>query len=59
MIQTSSRVPVAVGRAVGVLLAAEATTFLLGAITHLGVGIPWASACSKSPGSLTRRSSKD
>jgi hypothetical protein len=40
MIQTSSRVPVAVGRAVGVLLAAEATTFLLGAITHLGVGIP-------------------
>ncbi len=39
MIQTSSRVPVAVGRAVGVLLAAEATTFLLGAITHLGLGI--------------------
>jgi hypothetical protein len=40
MIQTSARVPVAVTRAVGVLLAAEATTFLLGAITHLGVGIP-------------------
>jgi hypothetical protein len=40
MIQTSARVPVAVGRAVGVLLAAEGTAFLLGAITHLGVGIP-------------------
>jgi hypothetical protein len=41
MIQTNnSWAPVAVGRAVGVLLAAEATTFLLGAITHLGVGIP-------------------
>ena len=39
MIQTSAKVPVAVSRAVGVLLAAEATTFLLGAITHLGVGI--------------------
>ena len=40
MIQTNSWARVAVGRAVGVLLAAEATTFLLGAITHLGVGIP-------------------
>jgi hypothetical protein len=40
MIQTSSRALLTVGRAVGVLLAAEAATFLLAALTHLGVGIP-------------------
>jgi hypothetical protein len=40
MIQTNSRALLTVGRAVGVLLAAEAATFLLAALTHLGVGIP-------------------
>jgi len=59
MIQTSSRVPVAVGRAVGVLLAAEGTAFLLGAITHLGVGIPLGFGVLREPESLTPRLSKD
>jgi hypothetical protein len=40
MIQTSSRALLTVGRAVGVLLAAEAATFLVAALAHLGVGIP-------------------
>jgi hypothetical protein len=40
MAQTSSPAPTAVTRAVGVLLGAEAASFLVGAITHLGVGLP-------------------
>jgi hypothetical protein len=40
MIQTNSRALLTVGRAVGVLFAAEAATFLLAALTHLEVGIP-------------------
>ena len=59
MIQTNSRHQVAVGRAVGVLLAAEAATFLVGAITHLGVGIPLGFGVLHEPGSLTPQSLKD
>ena len=49
MIQTSSRASVAGGRAVGVLFAAEAATFLLAALTHLGVGIPLGSGVLREP----------
>jgi hypothetical protein len=40
MLPTSSRRRPAAATAVGALLAAEAATFLIGAVSHLGVAIP-------------------